>query len=274
MRRRKFTLIELLVVVAVIAILAAMLLPALSKARYRARLTLCMSGLRQLGLGLFLYADDYDERYPRRQVNVVQGQQSQLLDSKLGNPNGPDDRPMLRTVVNLDQILICPFSPLAPGHSLLDPTDEAWSTYELWFGTDIVQGDDNTGMLTINDRPHFTTGGQTYTFSLLAADLERDWTAQAGLYMLHSAHPDIGRILPYSELYGAGWGGTYVVANWGRQFADAAAITRGPLDRNFLRNDGSVFLMQTAFRDSRLVAVNGFANMPGVPVYYWLPPGD
>lgn len=61
--RRGFTLIELLVVIAIIAILAAILFPVFARAREKARQTSCLSNLKQMGLAILMYAQDYDERY-------------------------------------------------------------------------------------------------------------------------------------------------------------------------------------------------------------------
>jgi prepilin-type N-terminal cleavage/methylation domain-containing protein/prepilin-type processing-associated H-X9-DG protein len=59
-----FTLIELLVVIAIIAILAAILFPVFAQAREKARQTSCLSNIKQLGLGIVMYTQDYDEMFP------------------------------------------------------------------------------------------------------------------------------------------------------------------------------------------------------------------
>lgn len=60
-----FTLIEILIVLTIISILAAILFPVFARARENARRTSCLSNLKQIGLGVMMYTQDYDENYPR-----------------------------------------------------------------------------------------------------------------------------------------------------------------------------------------------------------------
>jgi prepilin-type N-terminal cleavage/methylation domain-containing protein/prepilin-type processing-associated H-X9-DG protein len=68
--RGAFTLVELLVVIAIIAILAAILFPVFARARENARRASCMSNLKQIGLGMMMYTQDYDDHLTPSYVNA------------------------------------------------------------------------------------------------------------------------------------------------------------------------------------------------------------
>jgi prepilin-type N-terminal cleavage/methylation domain-containing protein/prepilin-type processing-associated H-X9-DG protein len=108
-RNAGFTLIELLVVIAIIAILAAILFPVFARARENARKAVCMSNLKQIGLGLMMYVQDYDETYP---VSYFAG-------ASAGKLTWYD---VINPYIKNDQVFVCPTAGKIESTDASDPS--------------------------------------------------------------------------------------------------------------------------------------------------------
>ena len=122
-----FTLVELLVVIAIIAVLAAILFPVFAQARERARITLCMNNLKQLGTGFIMYQQDYDGGFlSQAALNVPfynDTSQADLPACCANNKPGGDTSSWAREIFPYTKninILVCPSSPDLTCHDSSD----------------------------------------------------------------------------------------------------------------------------------------------------------
>jgi prepilin-type N-terminal cleavage/methylation domain-containing protein len=113
-RAKGFTLIELLVVIAIIAILAAILFPVFARARENARRSSCQSNLKQVGLGIVQYIQDYDEKFPITNGAAADGSTGVFVN--------------LQPYLKSTQVLQCPSEPNPPSSATL-PGQPGYTDY-------------------------------------------------------------------------------------------------------------------------------------------------
>jgi prepilin-type N-terminal cleavage/methylation domain-containing protein/prepilin-type processing-associated H-X9-DG protein len=218
-----FTLIELLVVIAIIGILAAILFPVFARARENARRASCQSNMKQLGLGILQYTQDYDERMPA---------------VYLGTSGGSDQvtwRSMIYPYVKSTQVYFCPSLKAPAGSTLWTPTNQS-AEVRGFSGYAVSRVYRNPGAPT---PPMDFSGANTLTLSSFTAPAET-------FTLIEIKRADSGVNGSYfydGSLSGtpAGYDNSYVLTpDSTGKFPDAVAGPRHLDGYNFLYADGHV----------------------------------
>ncbi len=182
-----FTLIELLVVVSIIAILLALLTPALDKAMYTTEMTLCMANERAVVQGGLAYTGDYKRRYPyRAHVYNTQTSSYGVFNMNLGTGPGTDDRVIFRGYIAVNKSLNCPLNKKLD-YEGSQPGTLCYSDYAMWMG--MQYGGGEKGMFKLGDR--FTWNDPHNATRKLSSNALVSSFAQINLTAGHYAdHPD------------------------------------------------------------------------------------
>ena len=174
--KRGFTLIELLVVIAIIAILAAILFPVFARARENARRASCQSNLKQIGLGIMQYTQDYDEKFPAQEIDnpALTTQSNWILNTQ----------PYLKSY----QLFVCPSTGAAGNTSYMMSAvyaGRAQAAFQQTASTIQVQ-EISSNFANAHIRPQFATPDDTY------GNTFRDWYNAT---VFNKSHFDGGNLL-------------------------------------------------------------------------------
>ncbi|BCM88399.1 hypothetical protein IAD21_00230 [Abditibacteriota bacterium] len=123
--RRGFTLIELLVVIAIIAILAAILFPVFARARESARRTSCVSNVKQLGVGMQMYVQDFDNSFPPRLPDPAAGSPYPCKPCRTDMGTSTTWINLAQPYVKSQQLFVCPSDTGVPASLVADPFNSA-----------------------------------------------------------------------------------------------------------------------------------------------------
>jgi prepilin-type N-terminal cleavage/methylation domain-containing protein/prepilin-type processing-associated H-X9-DG protein len=215
--KRAFTLIELLVVIAIIAILAAILFPVFARARENARRASCQSNLKQLGLGIAQYNQDYDEAMP-------------LLCDDAYNSNSGCSYTWFEEIypyVKSDQVAFCPddIQPLAYNTSPVDGAKRANPSY-------MMSGD--LGVAYSGQKEGLQVGGMYMNRGVKLSDIVTPSMSVALMESVSSVNFPPREMVAYNTNYAL----THSLPHGQYDMLDA--VTRHLDGSNYLYNDGHV----------------------------------
>ena len=199
MQKRAFTLIELLVVIAIIAILAAILFPVFAQARAKARQAACLSNMKQIGIGIMQYTQDYDELVPPSQVNNAAG----------GTTSWPT---MLYSYVKNEDVFVCPSSSEDPRKA--DPKFVVSTSTRLYSNVTIDSATSNQGGDGTDPLSQSLVSRLSYSRNLIPAFNGDAWTklnSGAPINNGQRTFPNFASDLTGNPKYG--WAGAPVSVN-------------------------------------------------------------